>query len=367
MPCARCKGTHGASPQRCIEKCPAEGEFWRHWTEAWGADTPEANRWLQKASEQEKRDASKLRIPKTLWEALEPRDMRRAKVSTWQFRVAQKLRKWTGERAAGKEPIKSAKRSAYLTPPSTTNAPPQPMTAKNVYDQVRGTVNATRPKQKQPEATPTIDDIRKDLENGTHEAKAWATKAMIQHYPEEYVRIHKEREREAQAENAARTAVSKWDEWTRTMDAALRHHEREVEVQGTLLVTMAAEQLSRARRNTTNEAARMIAQRINAGWACETEIKRMRRECRNQARALGLKQAEQQSRLKIQQTEAQRRTKLDMLAERDREHAQGRLMIRRRSEYMEGRTHPETDTTEWEVPMDPDTTATSEWWVAGEG
>ena len=42
-------------------------------------------------------------------------------------------------------------------------------------------------------------------------------------------------------------------------------------------------------------------------------------------------------------------------------------MVRRRAEHMEERTHPETNTTEWEVPMDPDATATSEWWVAGEG
>ena len=367
MPCPRCKGAHGASPQRCIEKCPAEGDFWKHWTEAWGADTPEAGRWLQKASEQEKRDASKLRIPKTLWEALEPRDMRRAKVSMWQFRIAQKLKKWTGERAAGKEPIKSAKRTAHLTPPPTTNAPPQPMTAKNVYDQVRGIVKATQPKQKQLETKPTIDDIRKDLENGTREAKAWATKAMIQHYPEEYVRIHRKREREAQAEDATRTAMSKWDEWTRTMDSALQHHEIVVEVQGTLLIAMTAEHLSKARRTATNEAAHMIAQRINAGWACETEIRRIRKECRDQAKAIGLKQAEQEDRLRIQQVQAQRRTKLDTLAEQNRKHAQGRLMIRRRSEHMERRTHPETSTTEWEVPMDPNTTATSEWWVAGEG
>ena len=134
MPCARCKEKHGAPSQRCIEKCPHEADFLTHWTEAWGADTLEAARWLRGASEQEKRDASKLRIPKTLWQALSPGEMRRAKVSAWQFRIAQRMKKWTRERAAVREPIKSAKRFVYLTHASTTPAPPQPMTSKNVYN-----------------------------------------------------------------------------------------------------------------------------------------------------------------------------------------------------------------------------------------
>ena len=227
----------------------------------------------------------------------------------WQFRIAQRLKKWTGERAAGKEPIKSAKRSAYLTPPSTTSAPPQPMTAKNVYDQVRGTVKATQPKQKQLEGKPTIGDILKDLENGTREAKAWATKAMIQHYPDEYVRIHKKRESEARVADATRTASRRWEEWTRTMDAALQDHERRVEAEGTLMTVMAAEQIQKARRAATSKAAHMIARRIDAGWACEAEIRRMRNECREQAKVIRLLQAEQENRLELLQAEAIRRTR----------------------------------------------------------
>ena len=65
--------------------------------------------------------------------------------------------------------------------------------------------------------------------------------------------------------------------------------------------------------------------------------------------------------------EALRRTRIDTLAESNWRDAQSRLMVRRRAEHMEGRIHPEASTTEWEVPMDPNATATSEWWVAGEG
>ena len=70
------------------------------------------------------------------------------------------------------------------------------MMAANVYDQVRGTLRTGMQKKNTPEPIPAMADLLKEIQQGTEEAGAWATKAMINHYPDQSVALYREREQQ---------------------------------------------------------------------------------------------------------------------------------------------------------------------------
>ena len=92
----------------------------------------------------------------------------------------------------GDNRCKSTKKSAYLGPLGKAVTKETPMTATNVYNQVRGTLNLAVYKKKVPEPTPKMTDLLREIQEGNKEARMWATRAMIEHYPDQYVVLHKE-------------------------------------------------------------------------------------------------------------------------------------------------------------------------------
>ena len=108
-----------------------------------------------------------------------------------------KIKRWLKERnpiGLGDNRTKFTKKAAHLGPPNNATMGEIPMTAANLYDQVRGTLHLTLQKKKAPEPIPSMADLIKEIQQGTGEVRAWATKAMISHYPDRFVILYKERE-----------------------------------------------------------------------------------------------------------------------------------------------------------------------------
>ena len=126
------------------------------------------------------------------------------------------------------------------------------MTAANVHDQVWGTLAQGKKKTKPKERKPTIEEIMKDMQGNTPEAREWAKRAMIDHYLDEYVAGHHEEERRIAAQRMAHKELERQQMLTAWLSPLVEEEERAKDMKETLANLLTLDLKSHMRATAAN-------------------------------------------------------------------------------------------------------------------
>jgi hypothetical protein len=235
-------------------------------------------------------------------------------------------------------------------------------------------------KTKTPEPAPAMADLMKEIQEGNEEASMWATRAMIEHYPDQYVALHKEQElraKERDERERGQQREARIREWKEPLDKEMDKMMLMCEALGSLTIIDLKNRITKENRETErrraqqrlHESAGAIARMTIIAERYLKDHKKNIDKATRSLKRLHMTTKEKRNRATLAAKEERERGDLLQRSERQRSIAQWETKVRLRSKEVRTRhdMRPE-DTTQWEVPvtqMEDDDT--EQWCVIGNG